>query len=62
RLLIGPDHRRLLWGSLLLGALVMIISDILARTLLAPSEVPVGLITAMLGAPFFIYLLYRRGR
>ncbi len=62
RLLIGPDHRRLLWGSLLLGALVMIISDVLARTLLAPSEIPVGLITAMLGAPFFIYLLYRRGR
>jgi len=62
RLLIGPDHRRLLWASILLGALVMVLSDAAARTVLAPSEIPVGLITALLGAPFFIYLLYRRAR
>lgn len=62
RLIIGPDHRRLLLSSALLGALVLAASDTLARVMLAPSEIPVGLVTALLGSPFFIYLLYRRGR
>ena len=61
RLLWGPDHRRLLPCSLLLGAIFLIVADGLARTVLSPGEVPVGVLTALCGAPFFLYLL-RRGR
>lgn len=60
RLLVGPDHRRLLPASLLGGAILMVSADILARMLIAPAEVPVGVITALLGCPFFLYLLSRR--
>jgi iron complex transport system permease protein len=57
RLLVGPDHRILLPTSALAGAIVLILCDTLARTILSPSEVPVGILTALLGCPFFIYLL-----
>jgi cobalamin transport system permease protein len=57
RMLFGPDHRLLLPASFLLGASFLIITDILSRTLLAPSEIPVGAITAAVGAPVFVYLL-----
>ncbi len=57
RLLVGPDHKLLLPASALGGAIFLIFADILARILLAPTEIPVGVITALLGAPFFIYLL-----
>ena len=60
RLLIGPDHRYLLPLSALMGALLLVLADLLARTLVAPSELPVGIITAALGAPFFISLLRHR--
>ncbi len=60
RLLFGPDHRLLLPSSALLGAAFLIASDTLARTLLAPVELPVGVITATFGGPFFIYLLRTR--
>jgi iron complex transport system permease protein len=60
RLIVGPDHRRLLPASVLGGALLMVAADMLARTLVAPAEVPVGIITALLGCPFFLYLLSRR--
>jgi len=60
RLLVGPDHRRLLPASLLGGAILLVAADMLARTLIAPAEVPVGVITALLGCPFFLYLLSRR--
>jgi iron complex transport system permease protein len=59
RLLIGPDHRRLLPASALGGAILVVVADLAARTMLAPAEVPVGVITAIVGAPFFIYLLRR---
>jgi iron complex transport system permease protein len=59
RLLWGGDHRRLLPCSLLLGAIFLIVADGLARTLLAPGEVPVGVLTALCGAPFFLFLLRR---
>jgi iron complex transport system permease protein len=62
RLIWGPDHRFLLPMSALLGALFLIIADTFARTLLSPSELPVGIITAFCGAPFFLYLLRRRSR
>ncbi len=57
RLSLGPDHRFLLPASALAGAAFLIIADLLARILLAPVEIPVGVITAIIGAPFFIYLL-----
>lgn len=60
RLLIGPDHRWLLPASALAGAILLLIADTLARIVIAPTELPVGLLTALLGAPFFISLLRRR--
>lgn len=60
RLLWGPDHRFLLPMSALIGAIFLIFADTLARTLLSPSELPVGIITAFCGAPFFLYLLRQR--
>jgi len=57
RLVLGPDHRLLLPASALAGAIFVVIADLLARTLLAPVEIPVGIITALIGAPFFLYLL-----
>jgi iron complex transport system permease protein len=60
RLLFGPDHRLLLPASALVGACFLIASDTLARTILAPVELPVGVITAAFGGPFFIYLLRTR--
>ena len=60
RLLIGPDHRYLFLASALAGAILLCLADILARTLLAPVELPVGLLTALIGVPFFISLLKQR--
>lgn len=60
RLLIGPNHQFLLPLSALGGAILLLLADTLARTLLAPIELPVGLVTAMFGAPFFISLLRHR--
>ncbi|MBI6873893.1 FecCD family ABC transporter permease [Clostridium aciditolerans] len=59
RMLLGPDHRSLLPFSVVAGAAFMIISDTLARTLASPAEIPVGAITALFGAPYFIYLLIK---
>ncbi|GAA0730646.1 iron ABC transporter permease [Clostridium malenominatum] len=59
RLLVGPDHRVLLPFTALGGGVFMIISDTLARTLVPPAEIPVGAITSIFGAPYFIYLLIR---
>jgi len=60
RLVFGPDHRLLIPSVALIGAAFLIASDTLARTLLAPTELPVGVITAAFGGPFFIYLLRTR--
>lgn len=60
RLLWGPVHGRLLPASALLGSLLLLLADTAARTLLAPMELPVGVLTALLGAPFFLYLLRSR--
>jgi iron complex transport system permease protein len=62
RQLTGPDHRYLIPGTLLGGGLFMVLADLLARTVISPSELPVGVVTAFFGAPFFIYLLKRHGR
>jgi iron complex transport system permease protein len=61
RQMVGPNHRRLLPFSLLMGAALMGIADLISRTLLAPTEIPVGVVTTFIGAPVFVYLL-RRGR
>ncbi|MGL4734590.1 MAG: FecCD family ABC transporter permease [Enterovibrio sp.] len=59
----GPAHERLIPVSMLLGALLLLLSDMIARTLVAPLEIPVGIITAAIGAPFFLALLLKvRGR
>ncbi|MRR17446.1 MAG: iron ABC transporter permease [Deltaproteobacteria bacterium] len=62
RLVFGSDHRLLLPAAALFGASFMVVADTLARILLAPSELPVGVITALCGAPYFIFLMRRKGR
>lgn len=60
RLLAGPDHRFLLPASALLGGALLIGADTVARTVAAPAELPIGILTAAIGAPFFLWLLLRR--
>jgi len=62
RLTLGPRHRLLLPASALAGALFVVVADLLARTLAAPTELPLGVVTALAGAPFFLALLRRAGR
>ncbi len=62
RLTIGPDHRMLLPFSMLAGGGLLLMADIAARTLAAPAEVPIGIVTASIGAPFFLWLLLRDQR
>ena len=60
RIIAGPDHRLLFGLSALTGGTFLVLCDLLARTVLSPTELPIGIITALFGAPFFIYLLHRR--
>lgn len=60
RLIIGPNHRLLIPVSALSGMLLMVAADTIARTILSPLEIPIGIIMALVGAPFFLYLLRRR--
>jgi iron complex transport system permease protein len=60
RLLVGPDHRLVLPASALVGASFLVGCDLVARTILAPVELPVGIITALIGGPFFLWLLIRK--
>lgn len=62
RLVLGPDHRLLLPASFLSGAIFLVLADLIARLVLAPSELPLGIVTALVGAPFFVYLLRRAKR
>lgn len=62
RLIVGPDYRLLLPASVLGGAVFLVITDTIARLIVQPAELQVGIITALLGAPFFLYLLYRNRR
>jgi len=59
RLVIGPDHRLLLPAAVLGGAILLVWADTIARTVIGPAELPVGVVTALLGGPFFIVLLRR---
>ena len=60
RLLIGSSHRRLAWCSLAFGACFLVLCDTVGRLVTAPAELPVGIVTSLLGAPFFVWLLLRR--
>lgn len=62
RLAIGPDHRYLVPGSAMAGAILLIVADGFARIVVAPAELPAGILTALLGTPFFIYLLLQKRR
>jgi iron complex transport system permease protein len=62
RLIWGPDHRFLLPLTTIAGAIFLILADTIARTVLSPTEVPIGVITAFIGAPFFLYLLRQKKR
>lgn len=59
RLIVGPDHRILLPASMFGGAILLLLADLIARLALAPAELPIGIVTALIGAPFFLYLLIR---
>lgn len=60
RLMIGPDHRGLIPASALLGAILLTAADALARTVVAPAELPIGILTSAVGAPFFILMLLKQ--
>lgn len=60
RLMCGPDHRVVLPGAALIGAVLVLLADLAARTVVTPAELPIGILTAALGAPFFLALLLRR--
>lgn len=60
RMIAGPDHRYTLGLSALAGAVLLILADLISRTLLAPAEVPIGIITSLAGAPFFMYILVKQ--
>ena len=60
RMVTGPDHRIVLPGSMLTGASLLLVADMFARTVVAPAELPIGLVTSAVGSPFFLWLLVRR--
>ncbi|MEM9301542.1 MAG: iron ABC transporter permease [Pseudomonadota bacterium] len=60
RLATGPDHRTLLPNAALLGATLLLLADIMARTVVAPAELPIGIVTAVIGSPVFLWILLRR--
>ena len=62
RFLVGSDHRKVFPLSFLTGGLFLMWMDVLARTVFAPKELPVGIFTAFCGGPFFVWLLYRKNR
>ncbi|MBR7152487.1 MAG: iron ABC transporter permease [Candidatus Methanomethylophilaceae archaeon] len=62
RMLLGGDHRLIMPASIVLGACLMLFADLVARVVIAPLEIPVGAVTALIGTPVFAYMLIRRGR
>ncbi|WP_330925993.1 FecCD family ABC transporter permease [Candidatus Sororendozoicomonas aggregata] len=60
RLMVGPDHRVLLPASALLGGIILTAADMIARTIVAPSDLPIGIVTALMGAPFFMSMLWQQ--
>jgi len=62
RLIVGSDHRFLIPSSGLMGAIILLVSDTACRTIIQPTEIPVGIMTSFIGVPFFIYLLMKKRR
>jgi iron complex transport system permease protein len=62
RRLVGPSHEGLLLCSVLVGGLLLVLADLVSRWVIAPNQLPIGVTTAIIGAPYFAYLLYKRGR
>ncbi|MNM90667.1 Hemin transport system permease protein HmuU [compost metagenome] len=62
RMIVGSNHRELIPFSFILGALFLVVCDTISRVIIAPGELPVGAVTALLGAPYFIYLLWKKKR
>ena len=60
RVIIGPDYRQLFPLSAMVGGLYLMLADTLSRVIIAPTELPVGVLTALFGGPFFIYLLFQK--
>ena len=60
RLMVGPDHRVLLPASAMLGGILLVLADMLSRTIVAPAELPIGIVTALMGAPFFMSMLWQQ--
>ena len=60
RLTIGPDHRLLIPASAVLGGILLLVADTCARTVVAPAEMPVGILTSLIGGPFFLWLLFKQ--
>lgn len=62
RIILGPNYKKLIPVSMMIGAIVLIISDVLSRIILSPSEIPIGIITSLIGAPFFISIIASSGK
>ena len=62
RLFIGPNHKNLISGSALLGAILLTLSDLIAKTIIAPAQLPIGVVTSAIGAPFFVWLIINQKR
>jgi iron complex transport system permease protein len=60
RALVGPDHRVLIPAAAVGGGALLVVSDLIGRTVASPAEIPAGIVTALIGAPYFLYLLRRR--
>ena len=58
RLMFGPDNRKVLPASILLGGSLLLASDLLSRLIIIPAELPIGIVTSLIGGPFFLALLY----
>ena len=62
RLFIGPNHKYLIPGSALLGAVILLVSDLISKTIMSPAQLPIGVVTSAIGAPFFIWLIINQKR
>jgi iron complex transport system permease protein len=62
RMAFGSDHRLLIPASAILGAAVLTMADLISRTIVAPAELPLGIVTALIGSPIFIYIIVNRKR
>ena len=62
RLFIGPNHKFLLFGSALLGSLILLVADHISKIIISPAQLPIGIVTSLIGAPFFIYLIIEQKR